>query len=324
MFQSNKIHQEMETILSLFVKLPTYDIIQVNVAMSEYSRVHDIKLKICSQINTFHFDKMILTYQNTELSSETYLKTLNIPNNSQIDLFLKLLPSMETFIENHDELKYDNFIVYTEPISHGLNVSIHIEPTIIFHSNRNNLHINIDSLKNCYQYPSMSEGDMVKALGNRNNAIKKGFHQWTNNIYENRIFLILIDNFINFKDKYERTRYFFNGVNGGYSQGDQHSWQRYTNQLPIACGIEVNKSITYSEVSEFLNFHDVNTDSLSLDDDYESITLIPYECLKRHSSYGILLSNNVPIIPCGCDYNWTNIAVKSIQEDVIIVFQTGS
>lgn len=41
--------------------------------------------------------------------------------------------------------------------------------------------------------------------------------------------------------KLDRIRYWWRGVNDGYTQGDRHSWQRYTQSLPIPCSIEISK-----------------------------------------------------------------------------------
>ena len=41
--------------------------------------------------------------------------------------------------------------------------------------------------------------------------------------------------------KLDRLRYWWRGVNEGYVHGDVHSWQRYTQDMPISCSVEVSR-----------------------------------------------------------------------------------
>lgn len=167
-------------------------------------------------------------------------------------------------------------------------------------------------------------GDMVKFFGgNVNEARKRGFINWTDRKFHNKVFLLEVSSKYNQGDMIEKymihsqaIRYSFNGVNNGYLGGDYDSWQRYTHALPIDSKITV------------LDYYN---DMLSGRNEGESsIVIKPYQSLQYGTYYALLLQNSVPIVPVDnepkkeqSDYSiFSDFNNSHICEDVLYIFKT--
>lgn len=161
-------------------------------------------------------------------------------------------------------------------------------------------------------YPFIRPGDMIVHSGSLANAKARGFKQWTTKKYQSRVHLLeLTENIRNIDtllERMESVRYSFNGINDGYINGDNNSWQRYTSVEPIEC------RITLSDEYDIFS---------SLNDNESIITLKPYEPLKHNQTYIIYLGNSAPIVPNSLDSLLTSYTASHVCEDKLFLFTTS-
>jgi hypothetical protein len=210
--------------------------------------------------------------------------------------YLEIIENFEPIL-HQTELCYDSFIALTTPLNGEENISIDKQPTIYFRENDYGLSIYLPCLMNRDALRSdTSCGDMVEILG-QEEAKRRGFIQWTDTIYNQYIFLLEITN-----PKLEKTidevRYNYFGINEGYHAGDRHSWQRYTDKLPIDC---------FAHVDEYEN----------------KIRLVPELRLTPGGTYCLLFQHGIPTPPAddllSSLFTYTG---KGICEDKLIFFRT--
>ena len=161
-------------------------------------------------------------------------------------------------------------------------------------------------------YEQIRPGDMKQKLGNLSHAKTKGFKQWTTKKFQSRIHLLeLTERYHNLDiliEKLETLRYSFNGINDGYTNGDENSWQRYTSVEPIEC------RITLSDEYDIFS---------SLADNEAMIIMKPYESLKYNTTYLIYLGNSTPIVPPNYDALYSSYNASHVCEDKLFIFSTA-
>mmetsp|Transcript_20937 Transcript_20937/g.30179 ORF Transcript_20937/g.30179 Transcript_20937/m.30179 type:complete len:676 (+) Transcript_20937:123-2150(+) len=105
-------------------------------------------------------------------------------------------------------------------------------------------------------------------------AKSRGFVQWTNNVQSQQVMLIEVLD-VDLEQRIDGIRYRWDGVNGFYSGGDPHSWQRYTKRLPlrIDMGAVENRieifprdELTPGSQYAILIMHGVRTEDATSDD----------------------------------------------------------
>jgi len=147
----------------------------------------------------------------------------------------------------------------------------------------------------------------------------------------------------------DTKRYWWRGVNKGYSGGDFNSWQRYTKVPPIEVSISerigTGVSVSFdstpplsaalriggdgSHEGELIGNQHLNTSlAYTISDDYASckcLTITPRFPLDYDTTYVLLLANNVPTLPvAACEATWAAFAasVKVVGEDRLFIFHT--
>ena len=161
-------------------------------------------------------------------------------------------------------------------------------------------------------YDNIRPGDMKQKLGNLRQAKSRGFKQWTTKKFQSRIHLLELTEKHHSVDilieKLEGIRYSNHGINDGYSDGDEHSWQRYTSIEPTECRITL--------IDEYDIFS-------TLSDNESMITLKPYEPLKCNTTYLIYLGNSTPIVPPTYDALYSSYNASHVCEDKLFIFTTA-
>lgn len=237
------------------------------------------------------------------LRSKVYFHGNIITNNQILYNYGVTAGSFIEIIENFDvnlpsnEILYENYILSISPVPGEDNVSVDKQPTIYFKDNNYGLHLYLQSFHNRDALRSdTSEGNMEEILG-KEEAIKRGFRKWTDNTYNRHIFLLEVTN-PNLERTIESVRYDYYGINQHYHGGDRHSWQRYTDKLPIDCFIHL--------------------------DEYEQrIRIIPELRLNQTTTYCILLQHGIPTLPIDeLSSSLFTFTGKGICEDKVIFFRT--
>lgn len=172
--------------------------------------------------------------------------------------------------------------------------------------------VDVESTKEKELYPFIIPGDMCLQLGSAANAKARGFKQWTMKKFQSRIHLLELTektrNVDSLIERLESARYSFNGINDGYVNGDDDSWQRYTSVEPIECRIDLSDE------------YDIFS---SLSDDEAIITLKPYEQLKHNQTYIIYLGNSIPVVPSSLESLVTAYNASHVCEDKLFLFTTS-
>jgi hypothetical protein len=210
--------------------------------------------------------------------------------------YLEILENFEP-IFHPTELSYDSFIAVSTPLNGEENISIDKQPTIYFRENNHGLAIYLPCLINRDALRSDTSGDMVEMLGSVDEAKRRGFVQWTDKMYNQFIFLLEVTN-PKLEKMIDEVRYNYGGINEGYDQGDRHSWQRYTEKLPIDCFVH-------------------------LDELENKIRLVPELRLTPGGTYCLLFQHGIPTPPAedllSSLFTYTG---KGICEDKVIFFRT--
>jgi hypothetical protein len=143
---------------------------------------------------------------------------------------------------------------------------------------------------------SQDDVDMEQALGTEE-ARRRGYVKWTDTIFKHSLFLLEVTD-PSLERNIDSRRYNYSRVNEGYDSGDRHSWQRYTNKLPIDC---------------FLHL-----------DEYENkIRMVPELRLTAGATYCLLLQHGVPTPPT--DHLLSSLfsfTARGLSEDKLIFFRT--
>ena len=203
----------------------------------------------------------------------------------------------DTLITRED-CTYESYIHVSFP-SHGeKEIPINIQPLIKFKKNKSNYVIYLPSLSDISALETSGDGNMREYLGEEISS-SLGFLKWSEKSYPFRMFLLELDN-ESVVSNIKSLMYSSFTTNPGYTNGDRHSWQRYSNLPPIDCYVHINE-------------HE------------NSVRLLPTEPLKPATVYGIVLLNGVPTVPA--DYASMQKPLFSywrpgICEDTIIVFRT--
>jgi hypothetical protein len=193
---------------------------------------------------------------------------------------------------------YDSFVELSFPGHGDKDLPLNIQPLIKFKKSPSGYMVYLPSLADVEALPTTGDGNMREYLGEEISS-SLGFIKWTETCYPFRCFLLEIDNegiIPNLK-----TRKYSSFIsNIGYTNGDRHSWQRYSNVSPIDCYVHVNEAD-------------------------HSVRLLPTEALKPSTVYAIVLLNGVPVVRS--DYQSMKAPLLSywrpgICEDMLIIFRT--
>lgn len=230
-------------------------------------------------------------YQGRYLENDETLSACGIGVGAMIEILDDFEP-----LSHESELCYDPFIQSTTPVNHEEGVSVDKQPTIYFKENNYGLAIYLQCLINRDFLRSDIAGDMEKSLGH-DEAVRRGFVKWTDTTFNRSIFLLEVTN-PNLEKTIESVRYNYFGINQYYDGGDRHSWQRYSEKMPIEC---------------FLHIDDIDN----------KIRLVPELRLTPDTTYCIVLQNGVPTPPAdellSSLFNYTG---RGLCEDKVIFFRT--
>jgi hypothetical protein len=235
-------------------------------------------------------------------------------------------------------VEYAEFVRFAYPeLNTSQRSTIHFPPTNgcivlkfgVSHKRQRKLGLCAAALVDFRAMPTCQPQDMVHNLGgNMREARRRGYVQWTEKDYPQRIFLLRLSGdaaSFGFNDfsNIERLRYSAAGVlNNGYAGGDSRSWQRYTTEHPIPC------NVTEETVYEF--HHPVCTESAEhagTDEEGEEVSVVrvaPSVPLAPSSYYAVLLANGVPVVPTeGSQGDILGFTCAGTTEDLLIVFKTA-
>jgi uncharacterized ubiquitin-like protein YukD len=281
--------------MGVTVRLPNDDRFEIEFAMT--LTVKEVCQLIANQqsphrSNSLNSSRAICLFHGHQITENEILSDHGVSDGS----FLELLADFEqNSIVN--ELSYENFIQLTTPLNGEENISVDKHPTIYFQDSDYGLglylpwYLNRDVLRS-----DASEGDMEQSLGFEE-ATRRGYIKWTDTIFNHSMFLLEVTD-PSLEKNVDSRKYNCFGINGGYDSGDRHSWQRYTNKLPIDCFIHL--------------------------DEYENkIRLVPELRLTAGATYCLLLQHGVPTPPA--DHLLSSLfsfTSKGISEDKLIFFRT--
>lgn len=285
------------------IQLPTYDFIDVPYFRSKqyHPKVIDLKNKICEMCSGMDPRRLRLLHKYEELTDQESLTVIQ----DSPDCVLQVVYRMVEVAEESTQMEYKGFIRSVSPAEGAINVPV--TSTIVVHIAPNELGhvIRVPALLEYTALPLRHSGDMVAELkGNRKDAARRGFQQWTDRTQMERILLLEVDDHLDLR--LEGIRYYTYGINAGYHGGDFHSWQRYTRSYPVECRVTVT---------------DLHEDDGG-GDEHHLVTLRPYEPLKHSTSYALLLCNNVPTVPAGSiTAPWTAFTMGGTNEDKLFIFR---
>lgn len=266
-------------LVNLKLKLPNFDIIDVHIMVVPSTRIADIvdSIRQDPRFNYLEGSHLRFIHKYMELDAEACFVDCAISNGDTIELVVKMAEDLLV----SREVEYRHFLRSSSPCDGETGVSVNVVINIVFGPSKRGLVVHIPSLLSfeallpaVYHY-----GDMEAALG-PHMARHKGLGPlWTRHVFHNRILLLELksknsaeDN--EFRDHVEKVGYSWRGVNDGYFEGDVHSWQRYTTELPIECR--------------------VGSTTAGMGVDECSVTVQPHFRLKYGTYYAIYLGNNVP------------------------------
>lgn len=298
---------KMDHNLKLTVRLPTSDILAIEVIAVESTRVRDILLSIRAAENPICLSgcserHLRFVYKGKIMDNNSSIMSHGLVSGSNIDIVIRMTEN--TTIP--EDVEYSSFVQSVSPPDGVLNAPVTTSIEIVFTPARSGLCIYTPALIDFENLPSTEHnaGDMVSNLGSTTEAYKKGYRNpWTEYQFNNRIILLEITakDDIHPRIWLERVRYNWQGVNNGYIGGDRYSWQRYTTSLPVDCIIYESREL----------------------DGGSTITMKPFNDLKRDQYYAICLSNGVPTVPAATmDAPLFGYIGPGMCEDALYLFKT--
>lgn len=269
--------------------------------------IQEVQDKICDKERLFPRGRIALYLNETKLQinntvREYPLKPSVLPPENGVEVkrptvkIILLLGKPEALIR--EDSTYESFIDLSIPAHGDKELPLNIQPLIKFKKSATGHMVYLPSLADISALPASGDGNMREYLGEEISS-SLGFIKWTETSYPFRCFLLEIDNeeiLPNLKSRIYSS--FTNNV--GYTNGDRHSWQRYTRARPVDAYVHV------SEVDK-------------------SVRLLPTETLKPSTVYAIVLLNGVPVV--SEDYLTMRKPLMSywrpgICEDYLIIFRT--
>lgn len=287
----------MSNLIACYIKckLPTMEIIKVNIHEIDMIFVKDLKRFLYQKHSMLHPLRLKLIYNHQVLQDMTAMSELNLQENDMIEIILKTINVEPIFFT------YNEFITSHYPSHLSINIPIDSKFHISFKHNLSHHQINFPSFLD-YQHTlqTIYSGNMESTTSlspGMNQSM--GFVKWVNHRYSQKIFLLIVDEFLD--TKLDRIRYDVHGVNVGYCEGDYHSWQRYTRQMPIEC------EITIPSMESPLP---------------HIIEIKPCRSLLYDTPYALVLQNNIPTIPTNTHPINYDFMPSGIGEDKVIIFKT--
>lgn len=271
---------------------PNYDNFMLNFHLfPEITTVEDVMvIMIEHKLTRLHLDEIKLVYIGCVMERDELYSSYSVKSVGACIQMLQIMVPIPISIEYKDFLR----LSYPEPTS----VDFPVDADMVLKFGKNNhreIQLFIPALIDSKITEITGNGNMVEILGSKREALKKGHVQWTDEMISQRVQLLELSDSLGgfaFTDysNLERLRYSSTGtINRGYNKGDCHSWQRYTNKIPLICAITETIEVEASSGEEISVIH-----------------LKPEKQLSFDTYYCILLCNNVPTCPVsGLDSDFT-------------------
>ena len=262
----------------------------------------------------FRPDEMKFLHMQLVMEPKRLLSSYPIDVLGDTIRIIKILNTGFTVDMRVSATEYSEFLKFSYPDQNSVDFPINGEIVLKFGPSAvRNIQIFVPALVDKNALLTSYGGNMVRNLGGLKEAKKRGYVAWTDQTFSQRAFLLELPsdkkaNSVTDRFRFERIRYTSAGtLNMGYRDGDIHSWQRYTTQIPLLISLvdtEEDDSITGNLIS--------------------ILRMKPIEELKYNTCYAILLSNNVPTVPlAGCVGDFTGFTDPGTTEDHIIAFKTA-
>ena len=287
----------------LYFRTPNGAINEVQVEPT--TTIGEVTEQICDCDRLLPRGRIALYYNHTKLQPQNTVREYNLKPAlvAQEKLQAQAVVTVIILLGNpkllsEEDCTYESFIDVCFPNNGDKDLPLNIQPLIKFKKSPSGHMVYLPSLADIAALQTPGDGNMREYLGEEISS-SLGFLKWTETSYPNRLFLLEIDR-ENVLSELKTIKYSSFTNNIGYTNGDRHSWQRYTRIYPIDCYVHVNESDN-------------------------SARLLPTEPLKPSTVYAIVLLNGVPVVPS--NYQSMSNPLFSywrpgICEDMIVVFRT--
>jgi hypothetical protein len=275
------------------------------VEVESSSTMAEVAGLMCSLDRTLPRGRLALFHQGVRLPPDSCVREYNLkpnPNPNAPDqpppAVLTVIVLLGDALSSSEDCTYDEFIDVTFPNHGEKEIPLNIQPLIKFKKNSSGQMIWLPSLVDINALSTPTDGNMREYLGEEVSTAL-GFVKWTETSYPQRMFLLEINNESVVHDL-KSIKYSSFSTNLGYSNGDRHSWQRYTSVPPLDAYVHINE-------------HD------------HTARLLPTDALKPATVYAVVLLNGVPTV--SSDYSSMSQPLLSywrpgLCEDYICIFRT--
>ena len=294
---------------------PCYDEFNIDFRVyTQITTVRDLMQHIYEKkLSTSRPHEMKFLYKQIVMEQRRLLSSYNFNVSGDRISIVKILTPQLMPDKGISATLYSEFLRFSYPIQNSVDFPIGGEIVLKFGpSSLRRIELFVPSLVDKSILQTSFGGDMVKNLGGLKEAKKRGYVAWTDEIFIQRAYLLEIPSIRKRSEtadhlRFERIRYSSSGtLNMGYRDGDMHSWQRYTTQIPVLA------SLLHTE-----EFDPITGNTISI------LRMRPMGGLKYNTCYAILLSNNVPTVPAvGCVGDFTEFTDAGTTEDYLIEFKT--
>lgn len=290
----------------LYFRTPSGVINEVQVEPT--TTMGEVAEKICDCDRLLPRGRIALYFNHTKLQPQNTVREYNLKP-AAVDVHTKELKQAKPVVTviillgnpgllSGEDCTYDSFVDVCFPNNGDKDIPLNIQPLIKFKKSQSEHMVHLPSLADIAALQTQGDGNMREYLGEEIST-SLGFTKWTETGYPNRLFLLEIDR-ESILPELKAIKYSSFTNNVGYTNGDRHSWQRYSRVYPIDCYVHVNEGDN-------------------------SARLLPTEPLKPSTVYAIVLLNGVPVIPA--NYQSMSNPLFSywrpgICEDMIVAFRT--
>lgn len=293
---SSTSSEHFEALLEVSFRLPSTETIKLDISGLESLYIRDLKKRLNGCGVGLPSSKMKFVYGSRVIQDRELIGDVCFKPGDVVFVVISLVASEEV------SPKYDDFILSSLPKHLAVNVPTDTEIHVTLRANMFGQGIFTDALIAVdSNVRSLNSGNMVRNLDNdRTLAENKGYKRWIeDHQLRGKIYLLQVDEDLDMK--LDNIRYNVDGINTGYCKGDEDSWQRYTNRLPVPCNVIVS------------SFFDPTP---------HVIRIYPHEPLQPNTQYAILLQNNVPVRPLEMPHYTIDFFSESTGDDKIIMFKT--
>lgn len=295
-------------------QLPSYELYDLDATGLSGLFVKDIKRRL-QQVAALHVlpARMKFVYNGRALKDQEIIGDIGFSTGDIIQVIIRVVEQEAIYSG------YDEFIESSYPKHLAINVSIHVHIRIALKANSFGHILYTPALMDYKLLYTMSSGFHRDELltTNTGNLIPpphanrlehrpyRTTHRWIDIHFTRRVFLLKVED--NLDLTIDQMRYnLLDITKRGYTtalngEGDLHSWQRYTKEMPIDCDLSVSP-------------HEERLP--------HSITLHPLQPLEHNTTYAILLCNHVPTVPVHYPHDDFDFLADGVGEDKLIVFKT--